>query len=316
MSYEDPIPTYYEEVVDQKVINYTIDKIEPNESKILSYEVRVKKDTQEGTNITNKATIEYNGIKQETNQIVNLVKQGSLQVILQPIDILEDADPELYKQNQNYIEEGITYRYMITVTNNSSQELKNIEISINTSEHYDTDISYDIIGSTNELDVVVQEKTNTTCIIDSIPANGIIYIPINTVISNVDNNKRTYMSVKATVNENSYRSNYYEENVQDIKVEVKQSSPNENQFVNPGDTIEYTITVKNTGTETLEGLIFYDTLSDYVTLKDIRKDGSLLTCYEEIEIPEGQTAPDGYYYVGEKIEYYLDLLERWTNSRI
>lgn len=307
VTYEVPIPTYYEEVQNQKEVTSTIETINPNETKTLSYEVKVKKDTQDGTNITNKANIEYNGISLGTNEIVNTVKQSNLEMLLQPVDIVieDEYDTIPYKNNEYKVEIGTAYRYIITVVNNSNQELKNTEIKLNKSAHYNGGITYDMIDITNTQNITVQQKDENTCVIDSIAANSTVYIPVSVVVEKVENNYQTYMMATAILNGNTSHSNYYQERTSETLVEIEQSSPNENQFVKPEDIIEYTIKIKNLSGDVIDGF-FYNTLSDYVTFIDISKNGTLLQNYEEMEIPEDENI-EGYYYYTNEIENLFNL---------
>ena len=128
----------------KKSVEFNIDNLEPGESIVKEYIVKISNDV---TNIQNKIEIKYGEIAKESNIISLNVNEGQISVKIFSVDI------------GNILIAGYGYSYVVVVENLSEEELHNVDINIDVGElefvkarAYDGD---DLITETFENNILI-----------------------------------------------------------------------------------------------------------------------------------------------------------------
>ena len=231
-------------------------------TRTFSYMVRVNSDVADNTQATAEISAQY-GEANSKQTITHTFRSGNIHVELLTANRSEDEE----------VSAGYVYQYELEVTNISDSEQKNIQLTINNNE------LLTVTRVTDFTDGLTDLGATQTITIDSLAAGETAYIEINALVNQPTNDlKRTQISVTATdSNNNSYRSNAVSEPVTGMSVNVnltsETTSSNQTGYVYEGDTITYTITVKNTGKTDADSLVINDMISDYVTIENVTLNG-------------------------------------------
>lgn len=264
--------SYYRESDKQKC-EELISEIKPGETVTREYEVRVNKNITDGTVAINKCTAKFDDVITESNELKSTLKSGNVRVSVKRIT---SSEVDLYK--------NMHVKYYVLVENISAENISNVKLKTNLSEGsevVDNTVSL-ITGSVDE-ELTDKENLNSTDIAYSNEmdignfAAGEMKVLYYVVSSNKSG--KINLSMIAKQGNNEYRSNVWQDEINERNVEITMVS-NQSKYVKSGDTIEYTITVKNTGTSELKGLSIQDEINDYLKITDITENG------ESIEIPD------------------------------
>lgn len=266
--------SYYVEV-DKDKCEETIDQISVGETITREYEVRVNKDISDGTTTSNKCTAKFNDVTTESNEISNILKSGDIRVSLKRITTNEVI---LYK-NQ-------VIKYYVLVENLASKQQKNVKLKTNHIDGIDVENIELITGSVDEelsnKDGLTSTEISLTNEIDlgdfAVGEMKLLYYVINPKISG-----KIHLSMVAEQENNKYRSNEWEDTVVEKKAEISIASE-QKKYVKSGDSIEYTITVTNTGTAEIEGLVINDEISQFLEVNNITLNGEKIELEEENKV--------------------------------
>ena len=263
--------SYYKEIADKTQEEQTIEKIEPNETKTIEYEVRVNKNITTPTTITNKGVAKIDDVITESDELTTILNSGDIRVSLKRI-----TDGEVILTKGNHVE------YYAFIENISSQAKENVKLKTNISDGFSVEELSLITGSVDE------ELSNT----DNLQSEEIEYSneidigdfqagEMKVLYYSVTLDKNGALDLSCIVNEgnNSYRSNVWTEKVGYLDAKISMTS-NAKKYVKEGDNIEYTIVVKNTGDQEMLGLYVVDTISTSLRINSITVDG------EQIEKPK------------------------------
>lgn len=252
--YEYTGNSYYEEKTDIKEIVENITTLAAGEVYTKQYEVRVKNDISDGTEISNKATAICEDTTKESSQITNKLEKANIRVTIKRV---LDLDIGVYP--------GGDMEYVVFVENLSNEVIKNLEMQMIYSNFTPTYILNSEISSSD-----VPEKIS----IEEIPTNGLVYYRISGNISN----DATNISATAVVKDSdgkTYRANKVEENTIYLDAEVSLSSPQDKEYISKGDIIEYNAIITNTGND--KGIIYFeDTVSSYFEVQALYVNGKII----------------------------------------
>ena len=284
--------SYYKELED-KVFENTIDGIKVGESKSLEYEVRVNSDAQEGTTLVNKSTITYGDTIKESTEDILVTSEGNIRVTVKRIT---DRSVDLY-------ETGVV-QYFTIVENISDETQENVNVVTNLPSYLtvnrcnlitnmpkeevtDEDLNEEYNGN---LETPTEEEINN---IEPIQSESIEYqneINIGTLepgenkvisydmqINKLENVPEIVFSAVAKVGENEYRSNIITDNVKKADISASMTSNIEDNYIKAGDILEYTINIKNNGTEDINNISVKDEIPNSLTVNKVTFDD------EEIE---------------------------------
>lgn len=222
---------YYEEVTDSEKLaqltDITIPELSTSTPYVIEYEVRVNKGTA-NTEISNKAVVTYNEASNEAQEIKNSVKESNIRVtIKRAIDISEQLYANGYSQ------------YVVYVENLSKSTIKDLELKI-IGQGFKPETTTTI---SEQAEISEKIKINK---IASKDKDGIISFE---VYGKIDNDIEK-MDICAIVNDsegNEYRSNLVTEKLPHVDATVSISSPQNGDFIQEGDRVEYNAIIKNTG---------------------------------------------------------------------
>ena len=295
-NYEYTGASYYK-AVDTDTFETTIDSLAVGEVKYAEYEVMVASNTAENTSIANIAEINYSDVVQETNEVKLLSESGNLRTMVKRVT---DRKVDLY-------EAGMV-EYFAIIKNISSETLNDVKVKTNKSENLNVtrltlisgmseneisdDEIYEIVaGENTELregtNSSINEDTQSETIeysdeisIGSLAPGEVKVLSYNMTIDKMPDNEvdTIHFSVAASDGQKEYASNAWEDTVNSFDIDMTMEANTESKYVKSGDSIHYTIRVKNNSTSQTSGLVIRDEIPSQLTINRVTKDG------EEIEV--------------------------------
>ena len=263
--------TYFVEKTDRQLIKENL-TVEAEKSVTLTYMVKVNK-INEANTVETSVVSELNENKQE-EKFTNKIVPAEIEVSIVPI----------YREPNTILDMGYNYIYEINITNLTNKEQKNVPVTLNRNNG----LNINSIGWSIDEDNYGEFDSNSNSFtLQSIPANGKVTITLNATATKTDYN---VSEISATV-ANQYRSNILVEKIQGVELEVKSNTtaPNEKSgFLKAGDTVTYTINIKNIGSVDANELKIKDEFSDYLKLSKITLNGQECK-YEEETIIQDDT---------------------------
>ena len=264
--FENEGTSYYEEV-DKDKYEEEIAQVNPEETIVREYEVRVNSNISNETNITNECIAKFDDVITESNKLENKAKPGNIRVSIKRITA---NDVILYKDQ--------TIEYYILVENISSQNQEKVILKNNLSDGLKVNKVSLTTGKMNEDEELKSENIEYSNEIDlgdfSAGEQKLLYYTVKPQVGGEIN-----LSMVAKQGNDEYRSNLWKDTIVERKAEISMTSE-QSKYVKNGDKIEYTINVANTGTADMSDIGIEDEVSDYLKIDNITVDG------EEKEIPE------------------------------
>lgn len=265
-NYEYTGASYYKELED-KTYTANIEKIKVGEVVTVEYEVRVKSSTNTGTKLTNKTQVKYGDVIKESNETQLITSEADLRITVKRVT---DRDIELYESG--------TVRYFAIIENISDKKQDNVKVKTNLSEVLKVNrvtllTGMETEGNNNnsikseELDY--KEEFN----IGSLEIGETKVLSYDMAINTLDNTNGINFSVIAKIKNDEFKSNNFVDNVKKIDVSINMNTNTQSQYVQAGDIIEYTITIRNNGTEDINGLTIKDTIPNSLAVKKVSIDG-------------------------------------------
>ena len=118
--------------------------------------------------------------------------------------------------------------------------------------------------------------------IGSLGAGEVKVLSYDMSIKKLDSTNKIGFSVIAKEGKSEYKSNRIEENINKVNVALNMTTNTQSQYVKAGDNIEYTITVKNNGTEGVSGLKIIDKIPSSLTVDSVTFDDETIEAYKDI----------------------------------
>lgn len=262
-NYEYTGASYYKEL-DNKTFEAKIEKIAVGQVITGEYEVRVNKDTIPGTNINNIVQIKYGDVIKQSNNAEVISENGDIRVSVKRVT---DRTIDLYESGN--------VSYFAIVENISHDKKDNVQIQANIPKNYQIDgillhTGMETNDNLEEDNDKVSELNNDSLVnIGALGETETKVLIYNLSIGKSENIPETSFSVLARSNNKEYRSNVIEENIQKINLSMNMTSNTPSQYVKSGDTIEYTIKIKNNQDEKIEGLILKDKVPESLKVEKI-----------------------------------------------
>ena len=300
-NYEYTGASYYKEL-QNKTYEAKIDILKVGEVLTGEYEVRVNSDTKEGTVLKNTTQIKYKDVIKKSNETQLTTQTGNLRISVKRVT---DRNEKIYESG--------AIRYFAIIENISDDDRDNVRIKTNPSSAIKVtavelmtgmkskEISDDIINMysndeylLNEAQELSQDNSSKDENIQSeelqyseeinigtLKAGEVKVLSYDAIINKVDNTNAITFAAVAKEENNEYKSNVVSDEVIKANVSLSMSTNTQSQYVKSGDTIEYTITVKNNEEERIEGVTIKDTIPDSLTVNKVTFEG------EEIEELKG-----------------------------
>ncbi len=286
--------SYYKEL-DNKTYEAKIEKIAVGQVITGEYEVRVNNNTQSGTKINNVAQIKYGDVIKQSNETSLITENGDIRVSVKrvtdrSVDLYESGTVQYFaiienisdtKQDDIQIKtnlpEGLEVERLnlitgmksvnianeeLYATNNNEKQEETREITENELVKNDSDnsIKSEEIKYENSIDIGALEKDETKV------------LSYDMLINKTADSGRRDFSVIATSANKEYKSNVLSDNIKKVDVSLNMATNTQSQYIKSGDILEYTITVKNNGTERIEGLKIKDVLPESLSITKLSID--------------------------------------------
>ena len=281
--------SYYKEL-ENKVFESTIDSIKVGESKTIEYEVRVNNDTPEVTTLTSKSSIAYGDAIKESNENNLVTSNGDIRITVKRVT---DRSIDLY-------ETGVV-RYFTIVENISDKTQENVSVDTNLPSYLTvnrcnliTNMPKEEVTDEDLTDENLEEPTEEEInAINQMQSEEIEYqdeINIGTLepgqnkvisydmqINKLEDVPEITFSATAKVGQDEYRSNVVTDNVKKADISASMTSNIQDNYIKPGDVLEYTINIKNNGTQNIDNITLKDEIPNSLTVSKVTING------EEVE---------------------------------
>ena len=308
--YEQPDKTEYEE---------RISKIDVGEIKEISYEVRVKNESDViGNGGTNKITINYNDIVKESNEVKVKYALGKIRVT---VKCVQDLSANINKYD--------TIKYQIILENMTNENIENLEVSEEHSDYmkltkiWQNAITHKFDDETIEEDKDAEEEYKENIVnnegkyyIKTLPVGKTIILGANYgcgLIKEENLAKVKYVIANGNI---KYRSNVVYKRADPTKyIEVNQTSKTEGEYLKIGDSIEYILNITGYNIKYTEEVMISDTLPGELKLQQVYIGNKEITDYNyendnvlsfKTNIKEGENQP---IKIITKINYQENLTE-------
>lgn len=249
-------PSYYTEKTDITEVTEIIPSLAGGQTHVIEYEVRVKMDTANGTQISNKATAICGDFVLYSNELKNTVEEAKVRVTIKRI-----------LGTTAKLSPGTTMEYLMIVENLSNEEISNLKLQIMLENQMVSSVA-------DAYHQKVSVSDDNQFNIDNIAANSSTIFRLYTLITK-DNINEISAAIKITDSQNRiYRSNKDIQRVETVGATIKMTSPTAGMYVKEKDEIIYNITVTNTGSNT-KTMVIKDTFSEYLKIEQILNDGQI-----------------------------------------
>ena len=299
-NYEYTGASYYKEL-DSRTYEDTIDTLKVGEVATREYEVRVNSGVAEGTKLVNTSEIKYgdvtktseentltttNGnlrisVKRVTDRNVNLYETGTVQYFA-IIENISDETQNDIKVKTN-LQDGLEVTRLSLTTNMESEEVSDDDISqtaesVETREVTEDELTQNTSESTSSTE---QIEYSDEIDIGSLGPGENKVLSYDLKINKLDSANGINFSVTVNDKDEEYNSNVATDNIRKADISLSMVASPENNYVKAGDTIVYTINVKNSGTQPIESLILKDEIPSSLTVNKVEVDGKEVTDLKE-----------------------------------
>lgn len=269
MTDEDIASGEYQEYPDKTQEEFVVENIEPGKSITKYYEVMIKNGITDGKIITNKAVVSYGEVSKESNVIQITLNKSDLRLILTSVDT-EDG-----------LQAGYVYRFKASIKNQSSKDMKNVKVKVETSNLTIQELFY-----VNEKEESIIKKDTDEIEIDNISAGKTVDVGIYAKVEQFTESevRPVNLTATATYGTQSSSSNEKELIANTALLDMTCTSAKSGEYVKVGDILTYEIKVTNKGTEEIKEYIVEDAISKYVTLDSVFENNKQLsnTEYETV----------------------------------
>ncbi len=295
-NYEYTGSSYYKEL-DSRTYENTIELLKVGESITREYEVRVNNDTSVGTSLVNKSSITYGDVTKESEESTLITENGDIRLTVKrvtdrSVDLYEAGAVQYLAIIENISDET---QEDITVKTNLPDYLQvirlNLMSNLESEEVTDEDLQVPNSGEeTAEEPMEVSEEEITSTESDDVTSEEIEYqdeinigslepgqnkvLSYDMKINKLDDIQAMNFSVTANVGEDEYHSNVVTDEVRKVDISLLMTAEPDGNYLKTGDTIKYTITIKNNGTQDISGLILKDEIPSSLTVNKVTFDGT------------------------------------------
>ncbi len=290
-NYEYTGSSYYKELPD-KVYEANIDKIGVGDVISKEYEVRVNTGVESGTKILNATQIKYGDVIKQSNESQLVTENGDLRVSVKrvtdrTVDLYETSVVKYFaiienvsNRNQDNItvktkfSDPLEVTRLTLITGMESKEVSDDEIYRSGNGDTQTeirDIGESELTNTNSDENIQSEELEykEDVNIGSLAAGEVKVLSYDMIINKTGNSGNISFCTTAKEGNDEYRSNIITDNVIKADISLNMTTNTQSQYVKAGDTIGYVITVKNNGTQRIEGLKIKDVIPSSLTVNKV-----------------------------------------------
>ena len=299
-NYEYTGASYYKEL-DSRTYEDTIDTLKVGEVATREYEVRVNSGVAEGTKLVNTSEIQYgdvtktseentltttNGnlrisVKRVTDKSINLYETGTIQYFA----IIENISNETQNgiKVRTNLQDGLEVTRLSLTTNMESEEVSDDDISQTTEGVETREVTEDeLTQNTSESNSSTEQIEYSDEIdIGSLGPGENKVLSYDLKINKLDNTDAINFSVTVNDQDEEYNSNVATDNIRKADISLSMVASPEDNYVKAGDTVVYTINVRNNGTQPIESLILKDEIPSSLTVNKVEVNGEEVTDLKE-----------------------------------
>lgn len=281
--YEYTGASYYQEL-ENRAYEAIIENLRVGEVVKKEYEVRVNSGIAEGTELNNRAEIEYAGTTKQSEEIKKVTTKGDLRISVKRVT---DRKVDLYQAG--------AVRYFAIIENISGKKQENVKVETNFSDNLEAEVVTLITGmkkgieeEDSEEDVQTQDlEFKKEMNIGDLEVGEIKVLSYEMLIHVAQSDKnRIDFSVVVKKGQEQYQSNQWEDSVENLDINIAMTA-DKKEYVKAGETIKYNINIENKVDANTMGLMLKDTIPTQLTVEQIKQDGELVEGLEGnyIELP-------------------------------
>ena len=297
-NYEYTGSSYYKEL-DNKTYETKIDTLKTGESLSKEYEVRVKADTAVGTKLQATSSVKYGDVTKQATSPVIATETGKLRVTVKRVtdrktDLYESGMVQYYAIIENIsdkpqndvkvktnLPDSVSVSRLTLIDNLPSEEVSDNDINGTTEDIATEQVEGDLQEATGELAKTEQVEYKDELNLGTIEPgkNKVLSYDLN--INKLNNANTVDFSVQVTSDKITYNSNTVSDNVVKTDISMAMTANPTTKYLKAGDSIEYTITVKNNSSQRVDGIELKDEIPPSLTVNKVTIDGK-----EEPELKE------------------------------
>ncbi len=268
-NYEYTGTSYYKEL-DNRTIEATIEDIPVGKVVSKEYEVRVNNNVNENTTISNIVETQYGDVTKKTNESKLKTAVGALRVTVKRvtdrnIDLYETGNVKYFaivENISNKVQNNVTVK--TSVPNNMKVEGTTLLTGMKDLTGIET--GENIVESNVESEKLeYSENIN----IGKLEPGEVKVVAYNMSIGKVENSTKSEFSVEVASSNTQYKSNVISNSIKKANISLSMTSDKQNQYVKSGDSIVYTIKVKNNGAEEVNGVVVRDIIPNYLNVEKV-----------------------------------------------
>ena len=253
------LKTYKEERF-KGTVTFDVGTLKANESKIITYEVRVDQVRKVNAILVSDILLKINGEVQKETRIENNI-----------LDAI--VETELFVKKSSSAIGSNQYTYIYKIRNMSSENINDINATVEIPNNMllsDEGVLSNGLSDSNNTDnaSVVRTDNILTCKINTLEAGKEAKFQVIGELQYINSvDEEITALANAYLPTDTYKSNLSIIDVDGADVQITMDSPTMNQQVKNGDTITYNITVTNNSNDTKSQISIVDTLPKEVTAK-------------------------------------------------
>ncbi len=290
---------YYKEH-DDTTYQDTIETIKVGEKITKEFEVRVKSDIAENTEIANMAQIKYGDVTKQTEAVRLKTKEGKIRISNKTL-----SEGNLYVYD--------TVEYYTIIENISNEKQENVKVQIKPAENLEIE-QLRIITNLGVIEVKDEQLDNSEYVYTEEQKQAIENRNKNMKTEDIEYNdqinigeleageaKVLYYAIKinkpnsegnitvspiATYNNVNYRSNVISNQVRNLDISISMDTDNQTSYIKTNDKVTYTISIKNNTENNIEGINIDDIIPYSLTVTDFSCDGEDLSYLNKSNVLE------------------------------
>ena len=282
--FEYSMGEYYQELEDTEY-KTTIESLKAGESITKEYEVQVSKSTASGTELKNQIKITYGDVNKTSNELTYTSGKGEITAVVKR---LTDTDTLIYP--------SYPVVYQAVIENISGEEQKNVKVKTDLPDYLEIEslllvegiVKGDNIKELTTEEIEYEEEINIGDLAPGEVKAINYYVVFHDDENKIDNIELSVTAI--TSDKEEHLSNQYVDKVHHYKLEMKKTSPTQNEYVKSGDIIEYEIEVSNLEEGTAGGVEITDIVPSQLTIQkvllneeEITYEGNTVYVYCDIE---------------------------------
>ena len=273
-NYEYTGSSYYKEL-DSKTYEATLNTLKVGQVVTGEYEVRVNTGVEAGTKLSNIIQVRYGDVTKQSNESQLVTASGDIRVSVKrvtdrKIDLYESGIVRYFAIIENISD---TKKEEVTVKTNFSDTLNPTRVTLMTGMEAKEITQGESVAEAEGTTIQSEELNYKDEIgIGTLAVGEVKVLSYDMAINKLDNSNQIDFSVMVKEGENDYKSNHITENINRVDISLNMKTNTPSQYVKAGDDIEYTITVKNNGTERIKGLKIKDIIPSSLTVEKVSFD--------------------------------------------